>query len=194
MRINDISDKDFEKDDFFGGRDIQEPEKEPKKPVLKPDDPKYWDEPESEWEHLHPKRRWELWGWVAVAGIVIGVAIGVYLRYFSPYIDEATQVGYVEKIEKKGDVLKTYEGVILPYKELEDTTRIYERDFVFSVSDPHVASILKRVMFANRPVRVEYKVYHGRLPWRGDSKILVTGADTVSRSKILPPEFAPVRR
>lgn len=193
MRFNDIDDKDLEQDDFFDGSDIPVPQKEPKKPALKPDDPKYWDEPESEWEHLRPRRRWTLWVWVAAAGILAGIALGLYLRYFSPYIDEATQVGYVEKIEKSGELLKTYEGILLPYKELEDTTRIYERDFVFSTPDAHVASVLKRMMLTNRPVRVEYRIYHGRLPWRGDSKVIVTRADTVSPDKILPPEFAPRR-
>lgn len=184
-------DKDIERDDYFESEHAPAPKKEPKKPALKPDDPSYWDEPESEWEHLKPRRRWRLWCWVAGAGLVIGIIVGIYLRYFSPYVEEATQVGYVEQIERRGTIFKTYEGVMLPYRELLDTTRSYDRDFVFTAADPHTASILRRMSLRNRPVRVEYKRYHAGLPWRGDSRTIVTNVDTVDPASILPPEFAP---
>ncbi len=181
-----------DKDDFFDGPDIQEMPEAPGMPDLKPEDPDYWEQDESEFAHLLPQENgWKLWAWVAVAVIVTGIVVAAYLRYFSPFVSEAIQYGYVENIEKRGDIFKTYEGVILPYKELMDTTRVYRGDFVFSVKDPKVATMLLRMQYANLPVRVEYKRYHASLPWRGDSRIIVVAADTADPARILPPEFAP---
>lgn len=182
-----------EKNDFFDGPDIPEQPKEPKKPAYKPDDPAYWEE-ESEWEHLKPRSRVKPWLWTGVAVIAAVLALACWLRYFSPYVEDATQYGYVEHIEKRGTVFKTYEGVLLPYKELRDTTRIYSRDFIFTAADKDVAMKLKRAQLDARPVRVEYRQYHATLPWRGSSKTIITAVDSVDPSKILPPEFAPSER
>lgn len=183
--------EDDSKEDFFDGPAIPEVKKEPKGPVYTPDDPRYWEQPESEFEHLKPSNRWKLWGWVAGAGILLGIVLTIYFRWFSPYVEEATQYGYVENIERRGTVFNTYEGTILPYRELMDTTRSYTRDFIFSCPDPKVAVRLRQLQYANLPARVVYKRYHGALPWRGDSKIIIVRADTADPAKILPPEFAP---
>ncbi len=180
-----------DKDDFFDGPDIQEVPKQPKAPQLKPEDPDYWEQTESEFEHLRPGRRWVLWAWIAGAGVIVGLAIACYLWFFSPYVTESTQYGYVENIERRGSVFKTYEGIVIPYKEIMDTTRVYREDFVFSVTDPAVAVALKKLQYANLPVRMEYKRYHSTLPWRGESRVIVVRADTADPAKILPPEFAP---
>ena len=180
-----------EKNDYFESS-AEEPEKpkEPKKPRLTPDDPRYWDEPESEYEHLRPspRSRVRLWFWLILTALVIGVAWGVYLRYFHAYISEATQYGYVEQLERHGNVLSTYEGVLLPYKSLMDTTRTYEGDMAFSTRSPEVAARLKKMQFANNPVRITYEVYHTTVPWRGKSRIVVTAVDSVGERDILPPD------
>ncbi len=182
-----------EKNDFFDGPDIEEKPKEPKKPAYKPDDPAYWDAEESEWEHLKPRRRLKPWLWGGLVMIVVALGVACWLRYFSPYLEDATQYGYVEHIEKRGTVFKTYEGVLLPYKELHDTTRIYSRDFIFTAADKQVALRLKRAQLDARPVRVTYRQYHATLPWRGSSKTVITAVDSVDPGHILPPEFAPGR-
>lgn len=179
-----------DKGDFFDNENTNQQPKEPKKPSYKPDDPAYWEE-ESEWEHLKPHSRIPFWVWIAAAVVVIGLVVGCWIRYFSPYVEDATQFGYVEHIEKRGTIFKTYEGTLIPYKELMDTTRIYSRDFIFSVEDNKTAAKLKKALYDARPIRVSYKKYHATVPWRGASKIVVTSADTVNPSKILPPEFAP---
>lgn len=186
-----IFDKDKEKNDYFDSEEIIEEKPKPeKRPSYRPDDPAYWEE-ESDWDHLKPGSGVPLWIWVVMSLVIIGIIIAGYLRYFSPYIEEATQYGYVEHIEKRGTIFKTYEGVLIPYKELRDTTRLYNRDFVFSVDNEKTATELKRAQFAARPVRITYKKYHATLPWRGSSKIIVTETDSVDPSKILPPEFTP---
>ena len=187
-------DEEKEKADYFDSiPQEEETEKEPKKPSYKPDDPAYWEEEEPEFEHLKPRSKWPVILWSALIIVIVGLGIACWLRFFSPYIDDTTQVGYVENIERRGTIFKTYEGVLIPYKELMDTTRVYSRDFVFSVDDDKTAAALRQAQFDAKPVRVSYKKYHARVPWRGSSTILVTHADTVNPDKILPPEFAPRR-
>ncbi len=104
---------DHDNDDFFDGPDIPEPVKKPKKPTYLPDDPAYWDE-ESEWEHLRPRNKTKLWLWTGGILLLIALMLGLWLRFINPYVVDASQVGYVENIDLRGTVLKTYEGVFLP--------------------------------------------------------------------------------
>lgn len=182
-----------EKEDYFENSDIPEKKEEPKKPVYTPDDPRYWEEPEDEFEHLRPapgsyKR---FWIWIAIAAVGIGVLWALWLRYFSPYIQQAAQYGYIERIEKYGDVFQTYEGTLLPYRSLMDTTRPYEADFLFSTTDPKVAARLIEAEYDHRPVRVGYEVYHTRMPWRGATKVKVISVDSVNARDLLPPDRQP---
>lgn len=181
-----------EKDnDYFDGPDLPDPVKQPKAPTLHPDDPDYWNQDESEFEHIRPRnRRWWIWWLVAVA-LSAGFIIGAWLRFFSPVVEGGVQYGYVERIDKRGLVFKTFEGVVIPYKELFDTTRIYQRDFAFTAADAKIAAQLLLMEKSAIPVRLEYDRYNATLPWRGDSKIVVTRVDTADVSKILPPEFRP---
>lgn len=189
MSIYDESDKN----DYFENSDVPERPKEPKKAKLTPDDPRYWDEPEDDFEHLKPspRSRNQILIWTAVTAVVIGLLWAGYIRYFKAYISDATQYGYVEQIYKHGNVFNSYEGVLLPYKSLMDTVRPYEGDFVFSTTSSELAAQLKKMQFSNTPVKVTYKVYHTSTPWRGTSKIIVTAVDSVGHSDILPPDRQP---
>ncbi len=187
-------DEEYEKNDYFDGPDIPDTpkeDKEQKRPALKPEDPLYWEEEEDEFEHLKPRRSDKMWIWIAALGVGIGILIALYIRTFVPYVDTATQYGYVESIEKRGTIFKTYEGVILPYKNLMDTVRPYEKDFVFSTTDTDLAVMLRRMQYANRPVRVDYEVYRSAMPWRGDARVVVKAVDTVNPRQILPPDRLP---
>lgn len=180
-----------DKNDFFDGPDIQEEPQKPKGPKLKPEDPDYWEESESEFEHLRPRKSTKFWIIVAAAGVGVGLLVALCIYLFTPYVSDGMQYGYVDDIQTRGDVFKTYEGVLIPYKEKNDTTRIYPGDVLFSVKDPDVAVSLKRLQYSNLPVRVEYKRYRVSLPWRGETKMLVVKADTADPAKILPPVFTP---
>lgn len=184
-------DTDSDRDtDFFEDNIKPEPPKAPKTPVPGPDDPSYWESEESEWDHLKPRRRWIIAAWSAGIILIIALITAFYLRFFSPYVEDAVEYGYIEHLERKGTIFKTYEGVMIPYRELHDTTRVYQRDFIFTAR-PEVAADLKRFELSHRPVRVGYIRYHATLPWRGSSKIVVTEVDSVDPSTILPPEFRP---
>ncbi|MCH5225671.1 MAG: hypothetical protein J1D77_06700 [Muribaculaceae bacterium] len=185
---------DDDKDVFDNDKPDDSSLQEEKKPKYKPEDPEYWEQEESEWEHLKPRTRLPLWIWIFCGLIVVGLVVGCWIRFFSPYVEDASQFGYVEQMEKRGMIFKTYEGTLIPYKELMDTTRIYNRDFVFSVADKQTYATLRKALNSAKPVRVAYKKYYATVPWRGASKIVVTSADTVNPEEILPPEFAPKRK
>ena len=194
MGFLDSFTRDSEEDgntDFFESDIKPEAPKPPKEPLPPVDDPSYWERDESEWEHLKPHRRGMVLAWTAAAVVIAGLVVGFYLRFFSPYVDDAVEYGYIEHIEHRGTLFRTYEGVMIPYRELHDTTRVYRRDFVFSAADTEVATRLKRFELSHCPVRVSYRQYHATLPWRGSSKIIVTAVDSVDAATILPPGFRP---
>lgn len=182
-----------EKEDYFEADpdDLPKKEEEPKKPAAKPDDIDYWEQEESEWEHLKPGPRRAVWYYIGGVLALAVVLVLLWVRFFSPYVEDAVQYGYVESIEKRGVFFKSYEGMLIPYKDLMDTTRLYSRNFPFTAADAKVAIQLKKMQFAARPVMVTYRQYHATVPWRGSNKIVVTAVDTVDPHKILPPEFQP---
>lgn len=191
MRINTPDD---EKDDFFEANVPEKKEKEPRRPALSPEDPKYWDQEESQWEHLIPRRNTRFWIWLCAGAVAVALIVALYIRFFGTNVDFATQYGYVDSIERNGKIFKTYEGVLIPYKEVHDTTRIYDRNFLFTAENAELAIRLKELQKRGIPVMVDYKVYNATVPWRGLRRVVVTAVDSVDPSKILPPEFAPYRR
>ncbi|MDE5652233.1 MAG: hypothetical protein K2I48_02045 [Muribaculaceae bacterium] len=178
--------KDTEEEDYFNTPHQPEAPKRPKTPEPKPDDPKYYDN-EDEWEHLRPaSRSWKFWGALVVIGILLGLAYAVWLRWFSPYEEGIVQYGYVEKITRRGDIFKTFEGVVIPYKAINDTIEPYPGDLVVSACNDHVAAQLLKLMLGNLPARIELERYHATIPWRGESTWIVTRVDTADVSKIYP--------
>lgn len=192
MRFDEDTDESNEKEDFYEKPiSDEQPQRRKREPRIKPDDPDYYYRDGSEWEHLRPRNRTRFWIWIAAAGLLIGLIIGIRIRWFSPYIEDASVAGYVESIDRQGDLIKTYEGVLIPYNQIHDTTRRYREDFNFTAADVHVASMIKRQQNSGRPVRLEYKVYHAPLPWRGESCVVVTRVDSVDPATLLPPDLRP---
>ncbi len=189
MAFNEDNDNDYFEEEYVP----EEPKKpkEPKKPALKPEDPRYWDEPEPEFEHLRPERPTRIWLWVALCGVIVGLLYAGWLYVVSPAATNAVTYGYIEQIEDRGALFKTYEGILLPYKNLMDTTRVYEGDFVFSTVNDTTAVFLRKMQGSNLPVRVEYRRYRTAMPWRGETRCLVIKADSVNPSLILPPDRQP---
>lgn len=182
-----------DKEDYFdSSQEIEEPVKT-KKPKLKPEDPDYWESDESEFEHLRPNGNWIKRGWIVAAICVVIALIVAYFYYIRPSVSEAYQYGYIDNIEKRGKIITTYEGALIPYKDIMDTTRIFKGDFIFSVKDPVLATQLLKMQAENVPARLTYRKYSSSAPWRGDSRIVVTKVDTADVTKLLPPEFAPYK-
>lgn len=187
MRFNNFDDD--EKEDFFEEVPPEKP-KPPKPPVIPPDDPRYWDREESEWEHLRIpiSSRNKLIIRAALALLLLIILWILFKWIFGTSTEQSVAFGYVDDIEYRGKVVKTYEGVLIPYKEIHDTTRIYKEDFRFSTSSKQAAA-LKAYQGSGRPVKITYRTYNSTMPWRGETRRYVERVDTVSPDSILPPEF-----
>ena len=113
----DRYEKDDEKEDFFDSDAPEEPQK-PKEPLPDPEDPAYWEREESPWEHLKPRRVKSVWWWLGGAFVVVALLLAIWLRYFSPYVEEAVQYGYVEHrfqdLRRSADTLKGADGYHAP--------------------------------------------------------------------------------
>lgn len=181
-----------EKEDFFEQVPDEQPvrKKEPKQPTLRPDDPLYYEQEEDRWDHLRPSPygRGKLIGTLLVIFLIIGIFFFIYIWFFTPQVEEAVNYGYVDTVHKEGKLFKTYEGRMIPYRTIMDTTRTYNGDFVFSIANDSVAGFLKRQEAQGRPVRVEYVIYRQRLPWRGEEKTVVLKAEPVENPRQLLPD------
>lgn len=180
-----------EEGDFYDSDVEPEPEpiRKPKVPKLDPEDPDYWIEEESAISSILPKTR-KKWKWWLAAIIMLLVAItGIWIWFFRPYVDDAVKYGYIKNMERRGALIKTFEGSMIPYKEIGDPNPLQFEEVSFSVQSDSLAALMKRMMLDCMPVRLEYEVYHSSLPWKGESKMIIIKADQADPNKILPPEF-----
>lgn len=117
-------------------------------------------------------------GWFLGLAVFALLLIGLigYFRYMSPTVVDATAVVRVVKIERRGVVFKTYEADIVEPQQLADTAGVYTHPRSLSVADGAVARILREAKNSGRPVEIGYEVYSATLPWRGESKVVVTWA------------------
>lgn len=92
----------------------------------------------------------------------------IYWFYFNVYSD-GERKGTLIKITHKGNVFKTDEGEMW----LSCRNTINAEKFFFSVTNDSVALVLKNLQ--DECVQLTYKQYRAVLPWRGDSKYIVTG-------------------
>ena len=176
--------------DYYDSDAAPAPVRKPKGPKLDPEDPDYWiGEEESPLSGIMPKPR-RKWLWKLIGSIAAAAAIlGTWIWFMRPYADSAVKYGYIRNMERRGSIIKTFEGTMIPYKELGDPDPLYFQELDFSVASDSVAALMKRMMLGCVPVRVEYELYHTPLPWKGEQRLVVVKADTADTRKILPPEY-----
>lgn len=119
----------------------------------------------------HRFRKFMLW---LLLIVILGGGLTFYIRYLTPYIEEAQVRGYVISVERRGIFFKTYEGVMATESALADTAAVYQRDMTFSITDPAVVAKLRDYQGSGQPVTLTYERYYGSLPWRGASTIVAT--------------------
>lgn len=119
----------------------------------------------------HGTRRFFAWFFL-ILGIVLGAAF--YLRYLNPYVTDATVRGYVNRIERRGIIFKTYELEMVSDAALDDTRKVYTRDCSFSVDNDSIVAKLQKLQGTGERVVVTYETFYGTLPWRGASNSVVT--------------------
>lgn len=104
--------------------------------------------------------------------LVVGAGLG-YWFYYNVY-SYGDRTGTLIKISKKGNVFKTVEGEMwLSCRQL-----VNQEKFFFTVEDEKLADSLRNLQ--DMCLHVEYKEYRRTLPWRGDSKYIVTGFQRVT--------------
>lgn len=183
-------DDDDDDNDYFDDNDYPVKTKQKKAPKLDPEDPDYWigeeESPLSEIIHK-PKNKWKWWLASAVALLIF--ILFSWIWFLRPHTDNAVKYGYIINMERRGSLVKTFEGTMVPYKELGDPHPLRFEKVGFSVESDSLAAVMKRFMLRCVPVRVEYKEYHAPLPWKGEAPLIIVNADSADPHKILPPEF-----
>jgi len=103
-----------------------------------------------------------------IVTVIILVGGGsVYWFYFNRYGDGMRE-GILYSFQRKGDVFKTFEGVIIqPGLRPLRQGGLNTNEFYFSVDDPAVADSLLNV--TGMQIKVHYNTYRKSLPWRGDN-------------------------
>lgn len=112
--------------------------------------------------------------WGVGAAIVLFIIIWMWLRYFHPSTSMAQRHGYVMEVKCVGTFFKTFEGQMISEEMVADTTKIYQRDFSFSVTNDSIAKSLMSLQGSGKKIVLTYKEYQGTLPWRGSTGRIVT--------------------
>ena len=98
-------------------------------------------------------------------------------RYFHVY-QESDIKGRIAEVSLRGTVFKTYECKMLSY-DVVAPGNVLKSEFNFTVDDDSIAQRLGQLKQTPLAVQVHYKEYKSTVPWRGDTKYIVTAIDTV---------------
>lgn len=105
-------------------------------------------------------------------GLIIFFAIFIYVRFYFVF-GEGVKAGDLNYIVYKGYVFKTWEGKVIQTGIKTYTPgAIQSNEFEFSVANDSVAKVLE--LNSGKNVELRYKEYLGALPWRGNSKYVVS--------------------
>lgn len=176
--------------DYFDSDDEPAPANSPKPPKLDPEDPDYWiEEDESPISSFIQKtnEKWKWWLAMSLA-LMVGVLVG-WILFLNPHTDQAIKYGYIIHMERRGSLFKTFEGTMIPYKELGNPNPLQFQKVGFSVESDSLAAVMKKMMLRCVPVRVEYKEYRLPLLWKGENTMVIIKADSINPRNILPPEY-----
>ncbi len=115
-----------------------------------------------------------------IIALVIGIVAGSYYM-FGTYSD-GYRVGTVIKLSKKGYVFKTYEGQLnLEFfpSNASASAGISQNIWEFSVSDSEVAKDIEKAVDHGGKVKLYYDEKYYRLPWKGETKYIVTKIEEI---------------
>ena len=117
------------------------------------------------------RRRRFAWFFIIVLAVL---AVAFYIRYFIPYTSDTLTTGYINLVEKRGVFFKTFEGEMISESMLNDTSKVYSRDFYFSIPNDSLGRVVQSYQGTGRKVVVTTSQYFGILPWRGSQKTVLT--------------------
>jgi len=109
---------------------------------------------------------------LAVIGVLLFLIIFCYVRYFFVF-GEGVKAGNLNYIVKKGYVFKTWEGKVIQTGIVSYIPgSVQSNEFEFSIDSDSIASVLE--LNNGKFVELRYKEYLAPLPWRGNSKYVVS--------------------
>ncbi len=111
---------------------------------------------------------------IAIAVAVVVLAVAFWIRYLTPYAEDASARVYVVNVEKRGIIFKTWEAQVVSVSALADTTAVYSHPQDFSLPSEQIARQLQQYQGTRTPVVLYYDKYYATLPWRGAAKQVVT--------------------
>lgn len=130
---------------------------------------------------------------IITVAIVLAIVGYTYFMYFNTY-DRGFREGVLYNFSRKGDVIKTYEGIIIqPGLRPNSRGGLNTNEFHFSVTDAAIADSLSHCI--GKTVQLQYEQYRRSLPWRGENnnvdnkdngQFIVTGIDKVSETAQQP--------
>jgi hypothetical protein len=116
-------------------------------------------------------------GFIIITIIVLVLAGIIYYRYYFVFGD-GVKAGTMNYFVHKGYVFKTYEGRLIQTGVRSPVQgSIQSNEFLFSVTDQHVADQLNKN--AGAYLELHYKEYISTLPWRGVSNFVVDSVVSV---------------
>ena len=125
----------------------------------------------SQQPNIEPKRkvsRFRKFTRVLMVIVIASLIFCIYWFYFNRY-GEGERTGILVKITRKGNIFKTDEGEMwLSCRQVTNPEKFY-----FSVASDSIAKVLKDLQ--DDCVQLTYSQYRASLPWRGDTKYIVTG-------------------
>jgi len=110
---------------------------------------------------------WKKISRIIVLILVLLLAGFIYWKFYFVFAT-GTKAGVLNTFQKKGFVLKTYEGKLI---QSGFQANVQSNEFEFSVTEEKVAKIL--LENSGREVQLHYSRYLGSLPWRGMQSYIV---------------------
>lgn len=107
--------------------------------------------------------------------LALGLIFSVYWFFYNSF-SNGERTGILIKITHKGNLFKTDEGEMwLSCRQMSNPEKFY-----FSVTSDSIYSLLKNLQ--DECVQLTYTQYRGAIPWRGDTKYIVTGVAPIKRN------------
>lgn len=113
--------------------------------------------------------------------VIAGLLIFGYVWFYVPFSDSGVKAGILNNVKHKGIIFKTYEGELIQSGFRQQQQGLQSNEFLFSVEDKDLA--IKLMSMSGQNVKLHYKEYYGRLPWRGYSKFVV---DSIVAAEPMP--------
>ncbi|HPG11365.1 MAG TPA: hypothetical protein PLU37_07540 [Chitinophagaceae bacterium] len=111
--------------------------------------------------------------------LILGILVLAFCFYWFFYnvYSNGERTGILIKVTHKGNVFKTNEGEMwLSCRLMTNPEKFY-----FSVTNDSIYQLLKNLQ--DECVQLEYKQYRATIPWRGDSKYIITGVVPVPANR-----------